>query len=106
MPCDGKFLNRTISIMEGAIMDKPIKDATHLMPIVGRAVKALYGQAMQNIKILKADRFPLFKEPKEGWLVHAEFNDDKYEYAIQMDVQMVDGRITRSVELHRTPLQK
>ncbi len=87
-------------------MDKLVKDATQLKPIVERAVKALYGQAMQNIKILKADRFPLFKEPKEGWLVHAEFNDDKYEYAVQVDVQMADGRITRSVELHRTLLQK
>ena len=87
-------------------MDKPIKDVTQLMPIVERAVKALYGQAMQNIKILKAERFPLFKEPKEGWLVHAEFNDDKYDYAVQMDIQVADGRITRSVELHRAPLHR
>ena len=87
-------------------MDKLVKDATQLKPIVDRAVKALYGQAMQNIKILKAERFPLFKEPKEGWLVHAEFNDDKYDYSVQMDVQMADGRITRAVELHRTPLKK
>ena len=85
---------------------RPVKNATELMPVVEKAVKALYGQAMQNIKILKADRFPLFKEPKQGWLVHAEFNDDKYEYNVQMDVQMADGRITRSVELHRTQLQK
>ena len=87
-------------------MSKPVKDATELKPIVEKAVKALYGQTMQNVKILKADRFPLFREPKEGWLVHAEFNDDKYEYAIQVDVQIADGRITRSVELHRVPLQK
>ena len=87
-------------------MSKPVKNATELKPIVEKAVKALYGQTMQNVKILKADRFPLFREPKEGWLVHAEFNDDKYEYAIQVDVQMADGRITRSVELHRVPLQK
>lgn len=87
-------------------MDKSIDNATELKPIVEKAVKALYGQAMQNIKVLKAERFPLFREPKQGWLVHAEFNDDKYEYAVQMDVQMADGRITRSVELHRTPLRK
>ena len=87
-------------------MDKQIKDATQLKPVVVRAVKALYGQNVQNIQVKKAERFPLFREPKEGWLVHAEFNDDKYEYAIQMDVQMADGRITRSVELHRTQLQK
>ncbi len=87
-------------------MNKPVKNATALKPIVEKAVKALYGQAMQNIKILKADRFPLFKEPKQGWMVHAEFNDDKYEYAVQLDVQMADGRITRSLELHRTLLQK
>jgi len=85
-------------------MKKPVKNATELEPIVGKAVKALYGQPMQNIKILKAEQFPLFKEPKQGWLVHAEFNDDRYEYAVQMDIQMEDGRITRSVELHRTPL--
>ena len=82
-------------------MNKPIQNATELKPLVEKAVKALYGQAMQNIKILKADQFPLFKEPKQGWLVHAEFNDDKYEYSLQMDVQIVDRRITRSVELHR-----
>lgn len=87
-------------------MNKSVRNATELKPIVEKAVKALYGQAMQNIKILKADQFPLFKEPKQGWLVHAEFNDNKYEYAVQMDVQMADARITRSVELHRTLLEK
>ena len=87
-------------------MYKPVKDAIQLRPVVEKAVRGLYGQAMQNIKVMKADQFPLFREPKQGWLVHAEFNDDKYEYAVQMDVQMADGRITRSVELHRTPLQK
>ena len=87
-------------------MRRPIKTATELKPVVEQAVKALYGHVMQNTKILKADRFPLFKEPKEGWLVHAEFNDEKYEYAVQLDIQIADGRITRSVELHRTPVQK
>jgi len=87
-------------------MDKPVTDATELIPLVRKAVKALYGQAMQNIKILKADRFPLFREPKQGWLVHVEFNDDKYQYSVQIDVQMADGRITRAVELHRVPIQK
>ena len=87
-------------------MKKPVKNATELEPIVEKAVKALYGQPMKKIKILKAEQFPLFKEPKEGWLVHAEFNDDQYEYAVQMDIQMADGRITRSVELHRTPMQQ
>ena len=87
-------------------MGKPVTDATELKRIVERAVRALYGQPMQNIKVLKADQFPLFKEPKQGWLVHAEFNDDEYEYAVQMDIQMADGRVTRSVELHRTPLAK
>jgi len=87
-------------------MDNPVNNAIELKPLVEKAVKALYGDAMQNIKILKADRFPLFREPKQGWLVHAEFNDDKHEYHIQMDVQMADGRITRTVELHRVPTQK
>ncbi len=87
-------------------MNNPLKDALELQPIVEKAVRVLYGKAMQNIKILKADQFPLFREPKQGWLVHAEFNDDKYEYAVQMDIQMADRRITRSVELHRTLLQK
>lgn len=87
-------------------MYKPVTDATQLRPIVERVVKSLYGQEMQNVKIMKADRFPLFREPKQSWLVHAEFNDDKYEYAVQMDMQIADGRITRSVELHRTALKK
>ena len=87
-------------------MEKMVDDAIELKPIVERAVKALYGQSIQNIRILKAERFPLFREPKEGWLVHVEFGSDEYEYSVQMDVQMVDGRITRSVELHRLPLRK
>ena len=85
---------------------RPVENATDLMPIVEKAVKGLYGESMKNVKILKADRVPLFKEPKQGWMVHTEFNDDKYVYDVQMDVQMADGRITRSVELHRTQLQK
>ena len=87
-------------------MNKPVNNATELKPVVERAVKALYGRAAQSVKILKADRFPLFREPKQGWLVHVEFDDGKYEYSVQMDVQMADGQITRSVELNRTPLQK
>ncbi|MBA7559813.1 hypothetical protein ES708_01429 [subsurface metagenome] len=86
-------------------MDRPISNATDLKPIVDKAVKALYGEAMQNIKLLKAEQVPLFKEPKQGWLAHVEFGDGKYEYSVQMDVQMADGRITRTVELHRTPLK-
>ena len=85
-------------------MDKQIDNATKLKPLVEKAVKALYGGAVQNVRIMKAEQFPLFKEPKEGWLVHTEFNDEKYEYSVQMDIQMADGRITRSVELHRLPL--
>ena len=87
-------------------MDKSVNNAIQLKPLVEKTVKVLYGGAMQNIKILKAERFPLFREPKQGWLVHAEFNDDEYEYSIQMDVQMADGRITRTVELHRVPMKK
>ena len=86
-------------------MSKAVNNATELKPVVERAVKALYGGAMQNVKILKADQFPLFKEPKQGWLVHAEFSDDKYEYSVQMDIQMADGRVTRAIELHRVPAQ-
>lgn len=87
-------------------MDKPVNNATELKPIVEKTVKALYGEAAQNIKILKADRVPLSKGPKEGWLGHAEFGNDKYEYHVQMDVQMADIRITRSVGLHRAPKRK
>jgi len=85
-------------------MNRLVSNVTELKPIVDKAVKALYGEAMQNIKLLKAEQVPLFKEPKQGWLVHVEFDDGKYDYSVQMDVQMADGRITRAVELHRAPL--
>ena len=87
-------------------MSKSIKNETDLRPIVNEAVKALYGQEMQNVKILKANRLPLFKEPKQSWLVDIEFNDDRYEYTIQIDVHVADGRLTRSIEMYRSPLQK
>lgn len=83
-------------------MNKNITDAVQLEPIVKKAIKALCGANIQDIIILKADRFPLFREPKQGWMVHLEFNDIEYEYSVQMDVQM-DERITRAVELHRQP---
>ena len=87
-------------------MNNPLTNVTQLMPVARRAVKALYGSGMQDIRILKADQFPLFHQPKEGWLVHLEFNDGCYEYSVQMDVQMGDARITRTLELHRKPLEK
>lgn len=85
-------------------MNKPLTNATQLMPVARRAVKALYGANIQGIRILKADQFPLFHQPKEGWMVHLEFNDGIYEYSVQMDIQMEDARITRTLELHRKPL--
>ena len=87
-------------------MSNIVGDATKLMPIVEKAAKALYGKAVQNVRIMKAEQFPLFKEPKQGWLVHAEFNDETHDYSVQMDIQMADASITRSVELHRVPLSK
>jgi hypothetical protein len=87
-------------------MNRNITNAIHLEPVVKKAVKALYGPNMQDVKILKADRFPLFREPKQGWMVHLEFNDGEYDYSVQMDVQMTDGRITRAIELHRHPLNR
>lgn len=83
-----------------------VKDATDLTPITKKAVKALYGAAMHNIRILKAERFPLFHEPKEGWVTHLQFDDDHFEYDVQMDIQIVDGRITRSIELKRREMDK
>ena len=87
-------------------MNKPVDDISELMPIVEKAVKSLYDQSVENIKIVKTTQVPFFKEPKLGWLVHAEFNDDNHEYAVQIDIQMADGQITRAFELHRTLLQK
>ena len=87
-------------------MNKTVSDATKLMPIVERAAKALYGRAVQNVRIMKAEQFPLFKEPKQGWLVHVEFDDEQYDYSVQLDIQMADGRITRSVEMHRMPCKQ
>jgi hypothetical protein len=55
---------------------------------------------------MKAEQFPLFKEPKQGWMVHTEFDDERFNYSVQMDIQMSDGRITRSIEMHRVPLSK
>ncbi len=83
-----------------------VKDATDLTPLTKKAVKALYGEAMHNIRILKAERFPLFHEPKEGWVTHLQFNDNRFEYDVQMDIQIADGRITRSIELKRRELSK
>lgn len=87
-------------------MSSNVDNATKLMPIVEKAAKALYGKTIQNTRIMKAEQFPLFKEPKQGWMVHVEFDDERFNYSVQMDIQMSDGRITRSIEMHRVPLSK
>jgi len=87
-------------------MGKPVNNETELKPVVEKAIKSLYGEAMQNINILKADQIPLFRQPKRAWLVNIGFNDDKYKYSVQLDVQISNGRIIREVELHRIPVKK
>jgi len=90
----------------GTIMKNPIHDVTQLKPVATKAVQSFYGEAVKNIEMIKAEKFPLFRTPKQGWLVEMEFNDDVYEYHIQIDVQMADGRITRTHELYREPIIK
>lgn len=85
---------------------KKVDNEAKLRPLVEGAVKSLYGQAVKNINILGAERIPLFREPKKIWLVNVDFKDNKYEYSIQVDVQIADGRITRAHELHRVPLKE
>ena len=87
-------------------MKKPVHDETQLKPIVLSAVRLFYGGKVKNIEMIKTGKFPLFRTPKQGWLVDVKFNDDVYEYHIQIDVQMADGRITRTYELYREPITK
>ena len=87
-------------------MKNPVHDVTQLKPIVEKAVRLFYGGAVRNIEMIKTQKFPLFRTPKQGWLVDMKFNDDVYEYHIQIDVQMADGRITRTHELYREPITK
>ena len=87
-------------------MKNPVNDVTQLKPIVKKAVRIFYGGAVKNIEMVMTQKFPLFRTPKQGWLVDMKFNDDVYEYHIQIDVQMADGRITRTHELYREPITK
>jgi hypothetical protein len=87
-------------------MKNPVHDLTQLKPIVEKAVRLFYGSAVKNIDMIKTQKFPLFRMPKQGWLVDTKFNDDVYEYHVQIDVQMADGRITRTHELYREPIAK
>lgn len=85
-------------------MSTPVKDVTELKPIVEKMVRLLYGESVDNIEIVKPNH-PLFSEPKQGWLVYVRFNGDRYEYMVQMYIHKAYGRITRSLELYRTPLE-
>jgi hypothetical protein len=87
-------------------MMNPVQDITQLKPIVEKGARLLYGNVVRNIKMIKAEKFPLFRTPKQGWLADVKFNDDVYEYHVQMEVQMADGRITRTHELYREPIMK
>ena len=87
-------------------MKNKVDTETKIIPIIEKAVTVLYGRATRNIRILGVEHIPLFRKPKHSWLVNVDFNDDQYEYSIQMDVQMSDGQITRVHELHRVPEKK
>lgn len=87
-------------------MKNKVDTEIKITPIIEKAVAVLYGQAVRNIRILEVEQMPLFRKPKHSWLVNVDFNDDQYEYSVQMDVQMSDGQITRVHELHRVPVKK
>ncbi len=87
-------------------MKNSVHDVTQLKPIVEEAVRLFYGGAVKNIEMIMTQKFPLFRTPKQGWLVDMKFNDDVNEYHVQIDVQMADGRITRTHELYRKPITK
>ena len=47
-------------------MGKPVNNATTLKPIVEKAVKALYGQAMQNVRYSKPNGSPCLKNQNKA----------------------------------------
>lgn len=77
-----------------------IEDVKDLRPIVEETVKTLYGENTQNIKIRKADQYPIFGA-LEWWKVEAEFEDDKFKYLVEVKIQMEDGKVTRHEEKER-----
>ena len=62
--------------------------------------KKLYGGNISAITVERLEEYPLFKEPKEGWLVLISFKDDDGHYTLQMEFTF-DGILRKSQEIGR-----
>ena len=60
----------------------------------------LYGSQISELKVERTEPFPLFKEPKIGWLVLVSFKDPDGCYTLQMEFSF-DGNLTKSMEIGR-----
>lgn len=74
-----------------------IKDVTELKPIAEKTMKALYGEGIRNMRIRRAEQYPIFGS-KEWWYSEVEFEDDEFKYLIRMHIQMADGKVTETKE--------
>lgn len=62
--------------------------------------KELYGAQIGEVTIERIEQLPLFKEPKEGWLVLTSFKDEDGHYTLQLEFTF-DGSLRRSQEVGR-----
>ena len=67
-----------------------ITDVKALLPVVEEKLKAVYGEAAQNIKI----QGPL-EQKKQYWVVNAEIDDEKVSRSISMNIRIEDGIVTK-----------
>jgi hypothetical protein len=79
----------------------PINDVVDLRPVVEKAIKALYGENAENVRIRYADTYPIFGE-KTFWLVKLDFNDKNFRYDVEMHVSIEDGKIIKIEEKQRS----
>jgi hypothetical protein len=79
-------------MMEGDKVAMEIIDVKALLPVVEEKLKAVYGEAAQNVKV----QGPLVQK-REYWIVNAEIDDGKTSRYISTNIR-IDG-IVRRMEL-------
>ena len=78
-----------------------ITDVKVLLPVVEEKLKALYGEAAQNVKV----QGPLVQK-REHWSVRAEFDDGTTSRFVLMSVRIADGIVTRLELKEEGPLSR
>lgn len=80
-------------------MGEKIEDGKDFKPIIERAIKTIYGEEVEGIRIHSAKQYPLSKEEKISWHVKVTIKNNKDRYDIRLTVRITDKTVTETDQI-------